>query len=357
MAAAPRAAKRANEAAASLIGGPGGSLALAVEPADEYRLPSGGWGGWPDGVSRIRAGTYERFLRVEGHPILLRACQQRSTVTIAAMPAPVAWLDAGRSFQPAGDDHLIEAIDRGRHAIGVDDDLRDFRRQFKADPLLGPLIRRRPGFRVARCPDPWEALPAAIVSQLIEADRAFLILRRIAARWGETLSFDGIPDARPLREVPSAAAIADLAPAELAAIDLAPKRAVALIAAAREIARGRCDPGRINGDARLNAISSIGPWTLSCLRLYGRGDLDALPAGDLMFLKLVGHLAGLDRRATIAEVEEFYAPYAPYRGLAGMLTLRGHRRAAAAGKPLRYHPPAGSSSLLSISGAVGAVSI
>ena len=35
-----------------------------------------------------------------------------------------------------------------------------------------------------------------------------------------------------------------------------------------------------------------------------------------MYIKLVGRLARLGRRATVEEVEEFFAPYAPFRGLA-----------------------------------------
>ena len=63
--------------------------------------------------------------------------------------------------------------------------------------------------------------------------------------------------------------------------------------------------------------SQIGPWTVQCLGLRGRGDPDSLPAGDLGFVKLVGRLGGDGRRATVEEVEEFFAPYAPFRGLAG----------------------------------------
>jgi hypothetical protein len=39
-----------------------------------------------------------------------------------------------------------------------------------------------------------------------------------------------------------------------------------------------------------------------------------------MYIKLVGRLAGLGRRATVEEVEEFYAPFAPFRGLAAAWT-------------------------------------
>ena len=78
-----------------------------------------------------------------------------------------------------------------------------------------------------------------------------------------------------------------------------------------------------------------GPWTVQRLALFGRGEMDSLPAGDLGYIKLVGHLAGLGRRATVPEVEEFYAPYEPYRGLVGSLTLAGFHRLVQPGPPLR----------------------
>ncbi len=69
-------------------------------------------------------------------------------------------------------------------------------------------------------------------------------------------------------------------------------------------------------------------------RLPRAGDPDSLPAGDLAYIKLVGHLAGLGRRATVEEVEEFYAPYEPYRGIAGYFTLVGLHKVVAHGPPL-----------------------
>ena len=51
--------------------------------------------------------------------------------------------------------------------------------------------------------------------------------------------------------------------------------------------------------------------------------LDQLPAGDLAYLKLVGRLRTGDRRAraTEEEVAEFFEPYAPWAGLAGVYAL------------------------------------
>jgi 3-methyladenine DNA glycosylase/8-oxoguanine DNA glycosylase len=208
-----------------------------------------------------------------------------------------------------------------RFALGVDDDLSELYRRFRRDPLLGPLLRRRPWLRPRRRPWAWEALAWAVVKQLIETERAARIQRRIVGRWGTRLG----SDRRALRDVPAAVTIAGRAPAELTAMDLSPARSIALRAVAREIAAGRCDPADPAGDRRLLAVPEIGPWTVQCLGLFGRGDADALPAGDLIYLKLVGRLARLGRRASVEEVEEFYAPYEPFRGLAGLWTIGLYR--------------------------------
>ena len=87
------------------------------------------------------------------------------------------------SAPPAADEDLRVAIERMRFALGVDEDLGEFFRGFRRDPLLGPLLRRRPHRRPHRRPWPWEALAWAIVKQLIESRRAATIQRRIVGRW------------------------------------------------------------------------------------------------------------------------------------------------------------------------------
>jgi DNA-3-methyladenine glycosylase II len=280
-------------------------------------------GGGEDRVMRVEDGIATRLLDVAGSPVLVRAWQPATDrVVVRAEPVDPAAVTAPQAAsppsRPAGPEQLSLAIERMRFALGVDDDLTEFHRRFRADPLLGPLLRRRPHFRSRRRPWPWEALAWAIVKQLIESDRAARIQRRMVGRWGPRLGREG----QGLRDVPSAALIAGRAPAELESMGLALRRALALRAVAREVTAGRCDPGERAADSRLLAVPEVGPWTVQCLGLYGRGDYDALPAGDLMYLKLVGRLARLGRRATIEEVEEFYAPYAPYRGLAAEMTAR-----------------------------------
>ena len=296
---------------------------VEVRPPSPFRLP--GYSS-EDRVMRVRNGVLSRFMQVEQSPVLVRAWEPgRGRVVFRAEPLDPEAVAGPRAIptqpsRPAGMAQLRLAVERMRFALGVDDDLGEFYRRFRRDPLLGPAIGRRPWLRARRRPWAWEALAWAVVKQLIESERAAVIQRRIVGRWGPRLGGEGA-----LRDVPPAATIAGRAPAELAAMDLSPARSVALRAVAREIAAGRCDPDDPAGDRRLLAVPEIGPWTVQCLGLFGRGDADSLPAGDLIYLKLVGRLARLGRRATVEEVEEFYAPYAPFRGLAGLWTIGLYR--------------------------------
>ncbi len=295
------------------------SLEVEVRPPWPYRLPA--YGG-EDGVMKVGGGVVSRLLHVEGSPVVVRAWQPGAErVMLRAEPLDPDAVAApcptpAEPPRPAGPDRLEVAIERMRFALAVDDDLTEFHRCFRGDPLLGPLLRRRPYFRSRRRPWPWEALAWAVVKQLIESGKAARIQRRIVGRWGARLG----RERGALRDVPGAAAIAGRAPAELESMGLALRRAIALRAVAAEVARGRCDPGEQAADRRLLAVREIGPWTVQSLGLFGRGDPDSLPAGDLVYMKLVGRLARLGRRATVEEVEAFYAPYAPFRGLAGLLT-------------------------------------
>jgi 3-methyladenine DNA glycosylase/8-oxoguanine DNA glycosylase len=267
---------------------------------------------------QVRRGVATRLLHVDGVPVVVRAAQRR---------------DGSVLFRADGGSARCRkvAIERMRFALGVDDDYRAFYDRFRSDRLVGAAVRRRRWHRPRRRPWPWEALAWAITKQLIESSRAAAIQRRMVYRWGA----EGRgPDGTTLREVPTPELLADRAPAELAATDLAPARALALIRAAREVVTGRIDPGDSGDDRRLLAIREIGPWTVQCLGLHGRGEPDSLPAGDLAFVKLVGRLVGHRRYATVAEVEEFFAPYAPYRGLAGSFVLAAHHGLVAQGPTL-----------------------
>ena len=262
-----------------------------------------------DSVMRRRERALVRLMHHGDEPVTVAAWPAGSCVRIRAQAA---------SREAAG-----YAVGRMRFALGLDHDLEDFHRAFKLDPLVGPVIRRRPWIRPLRRPEPFEALAWAITEQLIEAERAAQIQRRLVYRFGRQSSCGT------LRDAPSPAALAARAPAELEACDLAGKRAIAMVRVAREVAAGRADLHEHEPTwKRLRSIREIGSWTIDKLAYHGQGRDDCIPAGDLAYVKLVGRLAGLGRRGTEEEVRAFFERYAPYQALAGTYLLMGRFRPA-----------------------------
>jgi len=257
----------------------------------------------------------ERLLH-HGHlPVVVRVAQ----------PAPDRVLLGARAATRAA---ALYGIQRMRFALGVDEDLRGFLRRFASDPLIGRSLRRRPWLRVWRRPEPFEALVWAICEQLIEYERAVAIERRVVGALGRRGSdWDGVDGG--LRDLPTAAVVAGTAPALLQSFDLAGGRSLALVRAARAVARGHVDlysPDHELAWRRLRAIPGIGAWTVEMLALHGQGRHDQLPAGDLTLLKLVGRLlSGGDphARAEEQQVRDLFAPYGEWAGLAATHLLAG----------------------------------
>ena len=277
---------------------------IEVTPRSPLALPGAG----ADGILRRRGGVLERLLHFEDQPVLVRAAQGVARTVLIG-----AW---GPSR-----DACESALTRMRFALGTDDDLSDFHRRFRDDPLIGRAIRAAPGLRPAPRPEPFEALAWAICEQLIEYTRAVTIERRIIARLGRRA-----PGTQ-LRDVPRPDPIAATAPALLESFDLAARRALALRRVAREITRGAIDlhdPDHERGWQRLLAIADCGLWTVESLALHGQGRLDQVPAGDLNLLKLVGRALSGDPRARAheAEVRTFFARFAPWSGLAATYLMR-----------------------------------
>ena len=257
----------------------------------------------------------------DGEPVAVRVAQ-------SAQSAPDTVIFGARARRRESAEH---GIARMRFAVGVDDDLREFHRQFASDPLIGGSVRTRPWLRARRRPEPFEALVYAVCEQLIEYDRAAMIQRQIVARLGRRFEGDDDGDkagmdtwASGLRDLPTPARLGAAGPVRLQACDLSESRAIALARAARAVAGGRIDlddarPER--GWRRLRTIPGIGAWTVEMLALCGQGRYDQLPAGDLGLLKLAGRiLSGGDSRARASEeqVRELFAPYGRWAGLAAV---------------------------------------
>ncbi len=243
---------------------------VTVDPVAPYRLP----GAVPDGVMRRRDGLLERIACHDGQVVVLRAAQPRRDGEVVMG----AW---------APDRDLAEyALARWRRTLGVDLDHRPFLDLAWNDPVLGPLVRRRPWLRPSCRYRPHEALMWAITEQLIEYVEATKIQRGLVRLAGVQCERTG------LRDAPTPAAMLALAPAQIERLGLSARRTLLLRQTCRLLVRGLDldHDDRMAAWQRLRAVPGLGSWTLASMALRGQGETNASPSGDLGLLKSVGRL-------------------------------------------------------------------
>jgi AraC family transcriptional regulator, regulatory protein of adaptative response / DNA-3-methyladenine glycosylase II len=199
------------------------------------------------------------------------------------------------------------ALDRLRFALGLDVDHTPFLRMAERDELLGPLVRRRPALRPARCGSFAQSLVRALAGQLLPAVEAARIERQVPAAICERR--DG------LRVPPSASDLRCLRPAVAERCGLSPRRSGTLARLARTLPAGRLAAAPTDAALRrLTAEPGIGPWAAGVICGQGLGRPDAGPAGDLGLVKLCSALLG--RKAVSADTERLLDRYAPWQGFA-----------------------------------------
>lgn len=189
---------------------------------------------------------------------------------------------------------LRDATARARRVFDADADPTPIAETLRRDPLLRPLLEKRPGIRVPGAWDPFELAVRAIVGQQVSVAGARTILGRIAAAHG-------------------------FAPERLASVTLEGmprQRAEAIRTIARSVADGEITFERGNSlddsIARLCALPGIGPWTAHYIAMRALGERDAFPAGDLILRRKAGDL-------TARELERRAERWRPYRAYAAML--------------------------------------
>jgi AraC family transcriptional regulator, regulatory protein of adaptative response / DNA-3-methyladenine glycosylase II len=227
------------------------------------------------GVEHFDGATYRRAMALERGSATLELTAQRDDVRYAL-----------ELEHPADRE---EAVARSRRLLDLDADLGAVETRLRVDPVLGPLVERRPGLRVPSTVDGFELAVRAIVGQQVSVAGARTVLGRLATRYGEPLeAHHGLT-----RRFPSPAALAAADPGDF---PFPRVRGEALRALARMVIEGRLDldAGADPADTRamLLEIRGIGPWTASYIGMRALGDRDAWLPGDVGLrnaLERLGH--------------------------------------------------------------------
>lgn len=255
------------------------------------------------GAEELDGASYRRLLAVEraggaGHA----SGPGRDLVPIhLAFDAGGATLSFEAALLPQGSAGAIVA--RVRRWLDLDRDAAETDAILEADPIIGPLVARRPGLRLIGSLDEFEAIATTVIGQQVSLAAARTFAARLAAAYGEA--------AHGLRAFPAAATLAAIEIEELrACAGLTRARARTLHEVARRWAGGPVLAGLDAGAARerLLAIPGIGPWTADYMLVRGLQHPDTFAPGDLVARRALG----LDQRAAAVRAEA----WAPFRSFA-----------------------------------------
>jgi AraC family transcriptional regulator of adaptative response / DNA-3-methyladenine glycosylase II len=246
------------------------------------------------GVEDVAGTTYRRTVVIDGNPGLLELFSDSDDHLVLRAHLP-HW------------EGLIHFADRARRIASLDFDLDDSAAQLADDPIIGPLVKARPGLRPPGTWDPFETGVRALLGQQITIAGANTIAGRLVERLGNPvpgLAQLGLSHTFPPPET--------LATADLSGLGLTRARAAAVRSFARAVAEDTIRLDRtVSLDqlvTSLTALDGVGAWTAQYLALR-LGEPDACPITDL----------GLRRaypRHAPAALSEAAERWRPWRALA-----------------------------------------
>ena len=201
---------------------------------------------------------------------------------------------------------LSAIVRRARRLFDTAADIENITRYLSRDPLLGPLVARRPGLRTPGGWDGFELAVRAILGQQVTVKAASVLAGRMIAAFGQPIDVELTGDFRLSHAFPSPQRLAE---ADLTVLGMPRSRAVALSALARAAAADphlfTCGQSLEEAIARFRSLPGVGEWTAQYIALRALREPDAFPASDLGLLQSLteelGHRAAPNELLQIAE--------------------------------------------------------
>ena len=236
------------------------------------------------GVESVTEDRYVRTLRLPYGPGLVdvRPSVARPGVTAALRLADLR--------------DLAPAVNRIRRLFDLDADPVAVVSALGDEPVLGPLVRARPGLRVPGSVDPYETAVRTIIGQQVSVAAARTVAGRLVAAVGQVVSLDadGVADVNWL--FPSAAEVL-AAPDESFGMPVSRRETVRRLSAAVVAGDVSLELGADREELRgqLRTVRGIGPWTADYVAMRC-GDPDGWLPTDLVVMSALARL-GLDPAA------------------------------------------------------------
>jgi len=259
-------------------------------------------------ANRVDVCAQLRYLRVMAHSddLALIAVENRGTIDAPDLRMSICVGDTSEASRAVFARTL-------RTTLGLDLDSHGLEQLAGMQPRVLPTAIALRGLRPPRHPDLFETFASVVPFQQLSLDAGVAVLAKLVERFGRSLEHMGVRHhAFPTAEVVAAARLD-----RLRACGLSARKAEALRALARLIARGELTESAIaalgtsHALERLTALPGIGPWSAGLVLLRGFGRLDVFPPGDVGAQR---GLRALLRLRPGVSIERIAARYGDLRG-------------------------------------------
>jgi len=254
------------------------------------------------GVEVVENGSYRRTVEIDGFTGSVQVAhlpQQKSLgVTI--------WFPKVRAF-PA-------IVSRVRRLFDLGADIETIDAHLSRDPLLAPLVAKRPGLRAPGGWDGFELAVRAILGQQISVAAARRLAGQLVALHVKPVAAGHRGNSRLSHLFPTAERLASAKSIGLA-MPAARQRSLKALA---EAAAANPSLFRLSGSieeaiVRLRAIRGVGEWTAQYIALRALREMDAFPASDVGLLRGAATMDGTrSNSASLLTRAESWRPWRAY---------------------------------------------
>lgn len=254
----------------------------------------------------IRERTHRRIVLVEGEPVELELRFEPGGVLVSTGAGEFERDQIGQSSTDrerrsiGGNGADPDSIERFvRHWFDLDCDIASIDHRLAGHERFSSQVKERPGVRITRYPDPWEASVLVVLGQQVSLPAARTFGARLVDAYGEGRAG--------LRRFPEPGRVASEPTGllrETLGVTGARARTIREVAT-MFAAEPDLDPGR------LAALPGIGPWTVACVSIRAGSAADEFPASDAVLRRALGGVSA-------GEAERLALEWKPYRSYAAV---------------------------------------
>jgi len=254
---------------------------------------------------RVQGETIYKWIAYNGKPLLFSIGEEENGLDVKIL------LGKQKGAEQAVEKELKQWFDLERN-------LKPFYKLAKGDKILSEIVKANIGLRLIGMPNLFEALCWSIIGQQINLRFAYSLKKRIVEQFGQGFEYKG----ETFHLFPNPATISKLKVEDFQPFQFSRRKAEYIIGVAQLFEQGQLsydllrDLSFDESHKKLMTIRGIGNWTANYVLMKCFRRPEAFPIEDVGVHNAIKQILGMDRKPTIAELEQMAEPWGEWKAYA-----------------------------------------